>query len=92
MKPDPGNTLFQDAVARLETAARHAGIDPEALELLRHPKATLEVSVPLRMDDGSLRVFPGYRVQHNDSRGRPRAGFVFIRMFRWTRFRRWLSG
>jgi glutamate dehydrogenase (NADP+) len=74
MMPDASTTLFQNAVRRLEAAVRHVDIDPEALELLRHPKACLEVSIPLRMDDGSLKVFTGYRVRHDDTRGPTRGG------------------
>ncbi len=70
--------LFDDAVRRLLEAAEHADdLDPEVLELLQHPKASLEVAVPLRMDDGSLRVFRGYRVRHNDARGPTKGGIRF---------------
>ena len=64
-----GDSLFDSAVERLESAARLVDIDAEALEQLRHPKTVVEVSVPLRRDDGSLRVFTGYRVRHDDTRG-----------------------
>ena len=49
--------LFLDAIGRLEKAAQYADIDDESLERLRHPETMLQVSVPLRMDDGSLRIF-----------------------------------
>ena len=48
-------TLFHDALRRLGQAFPYSGIDEEALEKLKHPKAILEVSVPVRMDDGSSR-------------------------------------
>lgn len=66
----PENTsLFADAISRLDAAAAYAGIDPEAIERLKHPKTIVEISIPIRMDDGSLRIFQGYRVQHDDTRG-----------------------
>ena len=49
--------LFLDAIGRLEKAAQYADIDDESLERLRHPETMLQVSVFLRMDDGSLRIF-----------------------------------
>lgn len=69
--------IFQDAISRLDSAFAHAQIDPEALEKLKHPKATLEVSIPVRMDDGSLRVFTGYRVRHDDTRGPTKGGIRY---------------
>lgn len=70
-------TIFTDALARLDKAAHYAHIDPEALERLKHPKAVLEVSIPIRMDNGSLRVFTGYRVRHDDTRGPTKGGIRF---------------
>jgi len=69
--------VFEDAIKRLDAGAKYAEIDPEAIERLRHPKAVLEVSIPVRMDDGSLRVFKGYRVQHDDSRGPTKGGIRY---------------
>src|SRR5690606_41292336 len=69
--------LFQDAIKRLDKAFAVANIDAEVLETLKHPKSALEVSVPVRMDDGSLRVFKGYRVRHHDYRGPGKGGIRF---------------
>ena len=69
--------LFQSALRRLEDAAKHCDADPETLQRLRHPMATLHVSVPLRMDDGSLKIFEGYRVRHNDILGPTKGGLRF---------------
>ena len=74
-KNTPG--LFQAALSRLEEAAGHCHADPETLERLRHPMATLHVSIPVRMDDGSLRIFEGYRVRHNDILGPTKGGLRF---------------
>jgi glutamate dehydrogenase (NADP+) len=69
--------LFSQALSRLDKAAAFANTDPEAVEKLKHPKACLEVSIPVRMDDGSLRIFTGYRVHHNDMRGPTKGGIRF---------------
>ncbi len=69
--------LFADAIARLDLAAEHADIDPEAIERLKHPKAIHVVSIPMRMDNGELRIFTGYRVQHNDSLGPTKGGLRY---------------
>jgi glutamate dehydrogenase (NADP+) len=54
-----------------------ACLDPEALERLKHPKLVVEVAIPVRMDDGSLRVFDGYRVRHDDTRGPGKGGIRY---------------
>ena len=69
--------IYAEALSRLDKAAAFAKIDQEAVEKLKHPKACLEVSIPVRMDDGSLRIFTGYRVHHNDMRGPTKGGIRF---------------
>jgi glutamate dehydrogenase (NADP+) len=69
--------LFDDARARLDEAVDYAEVSPDTLQRLRHPKSTLVVALPLRMDDGSLRMFPGYRVRYDDSRGPTKGGTRF---------------
>lgn len=73
-KPD---TLFASALSRLDAAAKLTGVDVETVERLRHPMATLQVSIPVRMDDGSLRVFDGFRVRHNDVLGPTKGGLRY---------------
>jgi glutamate dehydrogenase (NADP+) len=68
---------FERALARLDEAARHVEVAPEALERLRHCKAVLTVGIPLRRDDGSLEVYEGYRVQHSDLLGPGKGGLRF---------------
>jgi len=70
-------SLFDAALARLEPALRHAKIHAEVVQHLRQPKSVLGVSVPVRMDDGSLRIFEGYRVHHNDLRGPGKGGLRY---------------
>lgn len=69
--------IFADAVKRLDRAFQYADMDSEVLETLKHPKLVVEVSIPIRMDDGSLRVFRGYRVRHSDIRGPGKGGIRF---------------
>lgn len=69
--------LFTDAIKRLDNASRYATIDQEALQRLRYSKAVLQVSIPVRMDNGSLRIFTGYRVRHDDTRGPTKGGLRF---------------
>lgn len=69
--------IYSEALSRLDKAASYAKINKEAVEKLRHSKACLEVSIPVRMDNGSLRIFTGYRVHHNDLRGPTKGGIRF---------------
>ncbi len=66
--------LFEDASQRLEKSLQYVNLPEDALEYLRHPKSSLTVSIPVRMDDGSLKVFQGYRVRYDDTRGPTKGG------------------
>ena len=68
------DTLFADASKRLEKALRYVSISEDAIQRLKHPKASLRVSIPVRMDNGSLKVFSGYRVRYDDTRGPAKGG------------------
>ncbi len=70
-------SVFQNALKQLEVAAAVAAPDGATVEALRQPKRLFEVSFPVRMDDGSTRIFTGYRVQHDDSRGPFKGGIRF---------------
>jgi glutamate dehydrogenase (NADP+) len=69
--------LLEDAIVRFEEALPHAQLSDDAHERLRSPVSSLKVSVPVRMDDGSLRIFPGYRVRYDDTRGPAKGGIRF---------------
>jgi len=71
------SSLFEGASGRLDAAVRHAEVSEDTLERLRLPKSVLKVSIPVRMDDGTLRTFPGYRVRYDDSRGPTKGGIRF---------------
>jgi glutamate dehydrogenase (NADP+) len=74
---DRAQSLFDGTGRRLEAAAAVAEVSEDTLERLRLPHAVLKVSVPLRMDDGSLRTFPGYRVRYDDTLGPTKGGIRF---------------
>jgi glutamate dehydrogenase (NADP+) len=69
--------VFSGALARMRAAAEIVTVHPETLARLSQPKQFLEVSLPVRMDDGSLRVFTGYRCAYDDSRGPAKGGIRF---------------
>jgi glutamate dehydrogenase/leucine dehydrogenase len=69
--------FFQDAYSQLESAGNTMKMDPNVLERLKYPKRALQVSVPIRLDDGTVKVFEGYRVQHNMTLGPGKGGIRF---------------
>lgn len=68
------DSLFADASKRLQKALKYVSISEDVTEALKYPKSSLSVSIPVRMDDGSLRVFQGYRVRYDDTRGPAKGG------------------
>jgi len=68
---------YRIAQEQFHTAARYLKLKPWLKEILIHPKRQLIVSIPTRMDDGSFRVFEGYRVQHNIARGPAKGGIRY---------------
>ena len=71
------SSAWDTALAQLDEAAELMGLAPGVHEVLRHPKRALSVSVPFRMDDGSVRVAQGYRVHHNVTRGPAKGGIRY---------------
>jgi glutamate dehydrogenase (NADP+) len=69
--------VFEDAVERLVRIGERAGVEPEVIETLRHPEATLTADLRVRMDDGSKRHFVAYRCRHNDALGPAKGGIRF---------------
>jgi glutamate dehydrogenase (NAD(P)+) len=68
---------FEVALQQLEEASKILNLDKGMLEILSNPKRILTVSIPTRMDDGSIKVFTGYRSQHNDARGPHKGGIRY---------------
>ena len=71
--PDPWLAVLE----RLDDAAKLTGVDPDIHRLLRTPRRVLEVAVPVRMDDGRIEVFTGWRVHHDTTRGPAKGGIRF---------------
>ncbi|MCL5016416.1 MAG: Glu/Leu/Phe/Val dehydrogenase, partial [Patescibacteria group bacterium] len=71
------NSAFQNALSQLDSVKEKIGLDDAIYEQLKKPKRFLEVNVPVRMDDGMVRVFTGYRSQFNDARGPYKGGIRF---------------
>ena len=71
-----GETLNPFAIAQkqLDEAAERLGLDKGTQEFLRWPMREFKVTLPVRMDDGTVKVFHGYRVQYNNSRGPTKGG------------------
>lgn len=69
--------VYRDALEKLKTAFEAGEVHREAVNLLAAPRAVHEVAVPVRLSDGTLRVFAGYRVLHDDSRGPAKGGIRF---------------
>jgi glutamate dehydrogenase (NAD(P)+) len=68
---------FEEANKQIERVAKRVGINEDIIEQLKHPRRVLIVSVPVRMDDGRIKVFTGYRVQHNMWRGPYKGGIRY---------------
>ena len=68
---------FQNAMAQLDKSAKIAGVDPEIIKKLREPEHIREFDIPVQMDDGSQKVFKGYRVQYNSWRGPYKGGIRY---------------
>jgi glutamate dehydrogenase (NAD(P)+) len=68
---------FAISQQQLDECAKIMGLSPAAHAILRVPRRELHVSLPVRMDDGSVRVFEGFRVQYNDALGPTKGGIRF---------------
>ena len=68
---------FSLAQAQLDKAAKILDLDPAIHAILREPERELHVSLPIRMDDDTVRVFKGFRLQYNSTRGPHKGGIRF---------------
>jgi glutamate dehydrogenase (NAD(P)+) len=68
---------YEIAVAQFDIAADKLNLSHDLREVLRYPKRELIVHFPVRMDDGSIRMYTGYRVQHNVNRGPAKGGIRY---------------
>ncbi|MCK4539065.1 MAG: Glu/Leu/Phe/Val dehydrogenase [Candidatus Krumholzibacteria bacterium] len=74
---DRSYNAFEMAQSQFDKVADQLDLDEATRDLLRYNAREYHVSIPVRMDDGSFKVFRGYRVQHNDSRGPAKGGIRF---------------
>jgi glutamate dehydrogenase/leucine dehydrogenase len=70
-------SMFHAVLARLDKAAELFGIKPEIAEILRHSKKEVKVSLPVKMDDGSIKVFEGFRTIHSTHLGPSKGGIRY---------------
>jgi glutamate dehydrogenase len=68
---------FQMAQRQFDGVATQLNLDPQVSEMLRWPAREFKFMIPVKMDDGSIQVFFGFRVQHNDARGPSKGGIRF---------------
>lgn len=69
--------VFEMAQAQVKTACDKLGMEANVYELLKEPRRVLEVNIPVKMDDGSIKIFKGFRSQHNDAVGPTKGGIRF---------------
>ncbi|NLK27789.1 MAG: Glu/Leu/Phe/Val dehydrogenase [Clostridiales bacterium] len=68
---------YVTAQTQFDQVADKIGLDQATRELLRQPSREFHVTIPVKMDDGTTKVFNGYRIQHNDARGPAKGGIRF---------------
>ncbi len=68
---------FEMAQKQFDKVAEMIGLDQATRDLLRNPLREYHFSIPVRMDDGTVKIFRGFRVQHNDARGPAKGGIRF---------------
>ncbi|MBF6600219.1 MAG: Glu/Leu/Phe/Val dehydrogenase [Dehalococcoidia bacterium] len=73
----PAENPWDNAIEQLDAVAGKMRIDPGMRDVLRHCKREFTVNFPVKMDDGSTRVFTGYRVHHNEARGPVKGGLRY---------------
>ncbi|MGH9704747.1 MAG: Glu/Leu/Phe/Val family dehydrogenase, partial [Candidatus Acidiferrales bacterium] len=77
MAPREELNPFRIAQIQFDLAAEHLKLEQGLRQVLRTPKRVLEVSVPTKMDNGQVKVFTGFRVQHNVARGPAKGGLRY---------------
>jgi glutamate dehydrogenase (NAD(P)+) len=83
---------FSIAQQQIKACADILDLDAGVREMLLHPMRELHVSFPVRLDDGTIKVFQGFRVQYNDARGPAKGGIRFHPDEPSTRSGRWRPG
>jgi glutamate dehydrogenase/leucine dehydrogenase len=68
---------FEAAMRQLDIVVEEIGLDPNFAKVLKHPQRVIITSLPVRMDDGTIKVFTGYRVQYSRHRGPTKGGIRY---------------
>lgn len=71
------DVFTSEALPRLDLASRYSKARPDTVDRLKHPERFTEISIPVRMDDGSLEVFTGFRCRYNTVRGPAKGGIRY---------------
>jgi len=71
------SSLYEEALKPLKKAAAVLNLEPDVVEVLSNPERIVIVSIPVKMDSGKIKVFTGYRVRHNTSRGPAKGGIRY---------------
>lgn len=66
-----------EIIKQINGSAKKINLTYDEIEILKSPQRTIEISIPVKMDDGNLKVFTGYRVQYNDARGPYKGGLRY---------------
>ena len=72
-----GYNPFESAQKQFDNAAKLLELDQATCDLLRNPMKEIHFTIPIRMDDGQMQIFRGFRVMHNDARGPAKGGVRF---------------
>ena len=75
--PNPNLNAFENALQQFESAAKVLNLTPNQVAVIKEPRRIIEIKLPVRMDDGRIEMFKGYRVQHNIARGPAKGGVRF---------------
>jgi len=70
-------TPWESQLENVKKTCEILGLEPSVYEVVSHPKAILKVALPLKMDDGTVKVYEGVRIHHNDSRGPTKGGIRY---------------
>src|SRR5260221_7486250 len=77
MAPREDLNPFRIAQIQFDMAAEYLKLDPGPRQILRTPKRVMEVAIPVKLDNGQVKVFTGFRVQHNVARGPAKGGLRY---------------
>lgn len=70
-------SLFENTLKQIDKAGQLMKLDSTIKQIISTPQRVVQVNLPIKMDDGSLRIFEGFRVQHNNARGPYKGGFRY---------------